>query len=209
MTAILEPGPQLKWVTCWKDEALIMEQWNRTRGIDIVQDQWLGEGLNSELRVQITLDVLKQYHTVSLNAWDKVGQQGWAKSLTKIIQGSNESFTDFLQRTATALSRAILDPTARESLTESPAPENANAECKKATRPLGARSAPLYEWSKITADKEANAHNLVIVRQTTTGDLNTKCSLWLWKIVSSPKGLWTVVKENSCIIVIIQGKSFL
>ena len=35
--AVLDPGPQLQWRTCWKDEA-------RAGGIDISQDQLLGEG---------------------------------------------------------------------------------------------------------------------------------------------------------------------
>lgn len=51
MTAILDPGPQLQCLTWRKDEDLIVEQWNRTRGTDIVKDQLPGEGPYSELKV--------------------------------------------------------------------------------------------------------------------------------------------------------------
>ena len=57
------------------------EQWNSTRGIDIIKDQLLGEGRNSELRIQITLGdaVLEQCLIIALNAWDKVEQQRWSE----------------------------------------------------------------------------------------------------------------------------------
>ena len=63
----------------------------------------------------------------NLNAWGKV-EQGQSESLTKITQGPNESFTDFLQRLTTDLIRAISDATARELSVKSLAFENANAE---------------------------------------------------------------------------------
>lgn len=98
-----------------------MEQWNRTRGIDIVRDQLLGEGPYPHLRIQITLHdaILQQCHTIALNSWDKFGQQGQSELFTEIIQGSNESFTNFLQRLTTALNTAISDPAARGILIES------------------------------------------------------------------------------------------
>ena len=50
-----------------------------------------------------------------------------AESFTEITQGSNDSFTDFLQRLTTALSTATSDTTARKILIEFLASENANA----------------------------------------------------------------------------------
>lgn len=69
MTAILEPGPQLQWLTWWKGETSVMEQRDRTRGIDIVKDQLLGEGRNSELRIQITLRDAIGPRTMSCNSF--------------------------------------------------------------------------------------------------------------------------------------------
>jgi hypothetical protein len=67
MSAILEPVPQLRWLTWWKDEASVMKQWNWTRGINIVKDQLLGDDQYSELRAQIIFDdaILEQYHTIA------------------------------------------------------------------------------------------------------------------------------------------------
>lgn len=44
ITAILEADSQLQWLTCWGEEALDMGQHNRTRRVNIVRDQLLGEG---------------------------------------------------------------------------------------------------------------------------------------------------------------------
>lgn len=44
-TAILEACPKLQ---CWKEESRVIKQWNHARGIDISQDQFLGEGQYSE-----------------------------------------------------------------------------------------------------------------------------------------------------------------
>ena len=57
-----------------KDEASIMEQGNRTRGIDAVSDLLLGEDPYSELRVEMALEdaLLEQCRAIALNAWIKV-----------------------------------------------------------------------------------------------------------------------------------------
>ena len=57
-----------------KDEASIMEQGNRTRGIDAVSDQLLGEDPYSELRVEMALEdaLLELCRAIALNAWIKV-----------------------------------------------------------------------------------------------------------------------------------------
>lgn len=51
-----------------------MEQGNRTRGIDAVSDQLLGEDPYSELRVEMALEdaLLEQCRAIALNAWIKV-----------------------------------------------------------------------------------------------------------------------------------------
>jgi hypothetical protein len=47
-----------------ENEASIMEQWNRTKGINIARDRLLGEGQYSELRVRIMFNdtILEQCH---------------------------------------------------------------------------------------------------------------------------------------------------
>lgn len=85
------------YLTVWPSTIMAdIEQQNGNRDIDTVKDQLLEEGPNSELSTDNLYDdaVLEQCHTIALNAWDKVEQQGWAESFTKITQVSNESFTD-------------------------------------------------------------------------------------------------------------------
>ena len=41
---VLEPGPQLQWSTWFREEAKIIEQQSKARGMEISQDQILGEG---------------------------------------------------------------------------------------------------------------------------------------------------------------------
>ena len=58
ITAILEAGPQWHELTCGTEEALAMEQHNRTWRVKISKDQWLGEGEYAELQMQILFDDL-------------------------------------------------------------------------------------------------------------------------------------------------------
>lgn len=44
VTAGLEAGPKLQWLTSWREGSENFEQRNRAMGKDIVRDQWLGEG---------------------------------------------------------------------------------------------------------------------------------------------------------------------
>jgi hypothetical protein len=59
-------------------------------------------------------------------------------TFTKIIQGSGEAFTEFLQRLGSAVKRDILDPETRQSLIEILAFKNANTKCMRAIRLLKA-----------------------------------------------------------------------
>jgi hypothetical protein len=69
--------------------------------------------------MQILFDdtTLEQCCTVYVNAWDKVEQQRrQSEPFTKIIQGSNESFTNFFF--TSVVNRAISYPDAKEVLHE-------------------------------------------------------------------------------------------
>lgn len=71
-------------------------------------------------------------HMAASNAWDKVEETGKGlEPLTQIMQGSKETFTEFLQRLTSAIQRSISDPHAKKALTETLAFENANSECKR------------------------------------------------------------------------------
>lgn len=81
-TAILEAGPRLQWQTCQKEEAKTIKQQNRTRGINIPQDQFLGEGQYAELQRQLEFDdhILALSDLAALNVWDKAEESGKRQS---------------------------------------------------------------------------------------------------------------------------------
>ena len=68
------------------------------------------------------------------------------ESFTKGIQGPKAGFTDFLQRSTSAVNRMIPNSEARQIRIESLTFENGNSLCKRIIRLLKARSAPLEEW---------------------------------------------------------------
>lgn len=59
-------------------------------------------------------------------------------SFMKIVQGSGEAFTDFLQRLVSAVNNAMSDPDEREVLIVTLSFENANTKCEGVIRPLKA-----------------------------------------------------------------------
>ena len=75
--------------------------------------------------------------TVALEAWDRITLQGEPTgSYTKILQGPNESYADFLGRLETAISCTVIGEETKKQLEKLLAYENANQECKKAIAPI-------------------------------------------------------------------------
>ena len=57
-------------------------------------------------------------------------------SYTKILQGPNETYADFLARLETAISHIVIGEEAKRQLEKLLAYENANQECQKAIAPI-------------------------------------------------------------------------
>ena len=75
----------------------------------------------------------KQFKTVALKTWDQITpQEEPTGSYTKILQGPNESYADFLARLETAISRTVIGEEAKKQLEKLLAYENANQECQRA-----------------------------------------------------------------------------
>ena len=165
-SVVLEAGQLMPWKSWLREEAKMIEQRNRARGIEISQDQLLGEGEYADVERQSlygehTLDLC---HMAALNAWDRIEDVGKKlESFTKVIQSPRETFTDFLQRLTSAVNRTVPDSEARRIIIESLAFENANAQCKRILRPLKARSAPIEDWIRETINVNLydNDDNLV------------------------------------------------
>ena len=88
--------------------------------------------------------LLHEQLKVALEAWDRITSQGEPKgSYTKILQGPNEAYADFLARLGVAISHSVVREEARVQLEKLLAYENANQECQRAI-------APIHETGNIT-----------------------------------------------------------
>ena len=61
-----------------KEEATAIEQQTRAKGMEISQDQLLGEGDYADIQRQSLYDdhILDSCHTAALNAWYRTGEVG-------------------------------------------------------------------------------------------------------------------------------------
>ena len=74
---------------------------------------------------------------MALEAWDQITPQGEPTgTYTKILQGPNEMYADFLARLETAISHTVIGEEAKRQLEKLLAYENANQECQKAIAPI-------------------------------------------------------------------------
>ena len=79
----------------------------------------------------------EQLKTVAFEAWDRITPQGEPTgSYTKILQGLNESYADFLARLETAISRTVIGEETKKQLEKLLAYENTNQKCQKAIFPI-------------------------------------------------------------------------
>ena len=141
--AVLENGLQLLWQCYQREEAKILQQQGKTKGLRIPQDQILGESLYSDPQDQ----ALYNEHTLSLcisaalNAWDRIQELRIELNHILGLNRVRENHSDFLQRLAETVQTVVTDPEARCVVIKSLAFENANLECKRILGLLKVRSA--------------------------------------------------------------------
>jgi len=79
----------------------------------------------------------ERFKTVAPEAWDRITpQREPTGSYTKILQGPNESYADFLARLETAISHTVIREETKKQLEKLLAYENANQECLRAIAPI-------------------------------------------------------------------------
>ena len=89
-----------------------------------------------EAQIQCPPLLHEQLKTVALETWDQMTQGEPAGSYTKLLQGPNENYADFLPRLETAISHTVIAEEAKKLLEKLLANENANQECQKAIAPI-------------------------------------------------------------------------
>ena len=88
-------------------------------------------------QIQCPLLLHEQLKEVALEAWDRITPQGEPNSnYTKIRQGPNEAYADFLTRLGVAISHNVVGEETRVQLEKLLAYENVNQECQRAIAPI-------------------------------------------------------------------------
>ena len=86
-----------------------------------------------EAQIQCPSLLHEQWKTVALETWDRSTPQGEPTgSYTKILQGPNENYADFLARLRTAISYTVIREEAKKQLKRLLPYENTNKKCQKA-----------------------------------------------------------------------------
>ena len=90
-----------------------------------------------EAQIQCPPLLHEQLKTVALEAWDRTTpQEEPTSSYTKILQGPNESYADFLGRLETAISCTVIGEETKKQLEKLLAYENTNKKCQKGIFPI-------------------------------------------------------------------------
>ena len=90
-----------------------------------------------EAQIQCPPLLHEQLKTMALEAWDRITpQEEPTGSYTKIVQGPNENYADFLARLETAISCTVIGEETKKQLEKLLAYENANQECLRAIAPI-------------------------------------------------------------------------
>ena len=90
-----------------------------------------------EAQIQCPPLLHEQLKTVVLEAWDRITpQEEPTGSYTKILQGPNENYADFLTRLEIVISHTVIGEETKKQLEKLLAYENANQECQRAITPI-------------------------------------------------------------------------
>lgn len=145
-------GKYLEWKAMWFDAAQDQARVNQ-RAQAREQQAWTfdmltGQGHYAENQTQLPWGVYAQVSATAIRAWKGLTMKGeTSNQLTKIIQGPQEPFSDFVARMTDAAARIFGDTDAAAPLVEQLVFEQATQECRAAIAPR--KSKGLQEWLRI------------------------------------------------------------
>lgn len=152
--ACLSGGDFLLWNSEFAELCSQQAIENRNYNIPITYDMLYGSGQYTEVPQQLHFPPLTydQIRRIALTAWRKLPKAGIRREeLSKIRQGPDEPFQDFVARLLQAAARLVDDPEAGQILVKQLAFENANTACQTAIRPWKGK-ATLNDMIKLCAD---------------------------------------------------------
>ncbi|XP_074168160.1 endogenous retrovirus group K member 5 Gag polyprotein-like [Sminthopsis crassicaudata] len=145
----LEPGQNLLWLSEFTELCRIQAQQNSQNAANtsITYDLLMGIGSYADALVQINYSItaFEQISAAAIKAWASLPSKNYkGETYTKIVQGPNEPFADFVARLQTAVIQANGENEVTDTLVRQLARDNANEVCRRII--LGLRKdAPLEE----------------------------------------------------------------
>ncbi|XP_060223816.1 endogenous retrovirus group K member 5 Gag polyprotein-like [Meriones unguiculatus] len=149
--ALPSMGQYLEWKALWHDASQTQARANAHAEDN--QRQWTfdlltGQGQFVHNQTNYDWGAYGQISTAAIKACKALSKKGEAGGhLTKIIQGPQESFSDFVARMTEAAGRIFGDPERVRPMIEQLVYENASPECKTVITPR--RGKGLTDWIKI------------------------------------------------------------
>ncbi|XP_015455725.1 LOW QUALITY PROTEIN: endogenous retrovirus group K member 5 Gag polyprotein-like [Pteropus alecto] len=152
--ACLPGGDFLLWDTSFREHCERTAKLNKGANNGITYDMLAGEGPYKENVNQLTYPAgaYAQINTAAKEAWKSLPcSNRKTEELSKIRQGPDEPFQDFVDRLLNAAGRLISDPEAETILVKILAYENANSACQAAIRPFK-RKGDLKDYIRLCSD---------------------------------------------------------
>lgn len=146
--ACLTMGQYLDWKSIFQDMCATQARQNAAQGQPVWNfDMLTGQGQWVANQTQYPAEVYNQINRAAVKAWKSLPNKGQiAGNLTKIIQGNNEPFSDFVARMLEAAGRIFGDPEAAMPLVEQLVFEQCTRECRNAITPWKGKG--LNAWMK-------------------------------------------------------------
>ena len=150
--ALVSMGQYLEWKALWHEAA---QEQARSNAIALTpeQQQWTfdlltGQGRFANNQTGYHFGAYQQVASTAIRAWKALSRKGGASNqLTKIIQGTQETFSDFVARMMEAAGRIFGDPEEDAPLIEQLIFEQATQECRAAIAP--SKNKGLQDWLRV------------------------------------------------------------
>jgi hypothetical protein len=149
--ALPNMGQYMEWKALWYDASQAQAKVNATAEGD--QRNWTldlltGQGQYANDQTNYNCGAYPQISTAAIKAWKALSRKGESGGhLTKIIQGPQESFSDFVATMTVAAGRVFGDPEQTMPLVEQLVYEQATQECRAAITPR--KSKGLHDWLRV------------------------------------------------------------
>ncbi|XP_012886183.1 PREDICTED: LOW QUALITY PROTEIN: endogenous retrovirus group K member 9 Pol protein-like [Dipodomys ordii] len=151
--ACLSGGDYLLWKSEFVEQCQATAEVNRANNIPTTFAELAGEGAYNDIHTQLNYPVgaYAQINAAAKRAWKKLPNSNKTEDLSKIRQGPDEPYQDFVSRLLEATGHLIQDGDASMVLVQQLAYENANAACQAAIRPFRKKGG-ITDYIRLCAD---------------------------------------------------------